>query len=287
MSNVKKSPIEMTARYPHFDVSEELSAIWIKDDNEALGFFKTVLLDSLSLLFPEGERFFIRSVKNYQDRVIDPELKDEVGLFITQEGQHTREHYNYNQALKQRGYDIDRIDVRLKKRFAYLVKYVDRQRQLAATCATEHYTAVLGEALLNNPHWIENAPPKMQAVWTWHAIEEIEHKAVAFDVYKATVDNEFKRKLSFVITSIFLPFYIFMNMCHMFRKEKRLFDFKMWRAGLGFLFKRDGLIPQIWPKLKVYLKKDFHPWDEDNSELVERWRNTYEAEAGQLKPAYL
>ncbi len=286
-NTANRSHIEIVPRHPHFDATEDLATIWNKDPDEKLALFKTTIMNSLSVLFPEGERFFIRSVKKFEDQVTDPELRKQVKLFIEQEGQHTREHHKYNQALKQRGYDVDKLERRLKTRIKFMSRILDAERQLAGTCAVEHFTAVLGDALLNNPQLIKGASPKMQAIWKWHAVEEIEHKAVAFDVFKSTANNERKRKIAFFITFFFLSLDTFLNMCHMLRKEGRLFDFKLWRTGSRFLFnKKDGVITLIRPKIREYLNKDFHPWNEDNSELVQSWKEAYEDADGNYTPSF-
>ncbi len=286
-TDTKDTPIPILPRHPHFDTTEDLATIWNKDKNEKLALFKTAIMDSLSILFPEGERFFIRSVKNFEDQVSDPKLLEEVKLFIEQEGQHTREHYKYNQALKQRGYDVDKMEQRLKNHIKLMRKFMGSERHLGATCATEHFTAVLGDYLLNSPQLIEGASPKMQALWKWHAVEEIEHKAVAFDVYKTAVNSEYKRKATFFSAISIVVLNTFLNMCHMFRKEGKLFDLKLWLSGAGFLFNRkDGILRIITPKLLEYLKRDFHPWDENNSHLVDNWRKANEDSEGIYTPSF-
>src|SRR3546814_16965350 len=55
--------------------------------------------------------------------------------------------------------------------------------QLAATCALEHFTATLANAILADPAHLAGADAEAQRMWRWHAIEEIEHKAVAYDTW--------------------------------------------------------------------------------------------------------
>ena len=68
----------------------------------------THLENAFSILIPPGERFFIRSVRLFEDRLADPELKDLVRAFIQQEGLHTRAHNEFNQSLRQFGIDVER-----------------------------------------------------------------------------------------------------------------------------------------------------------------------------------
>ena len=56
--------------------------------------------------------------------------------------------------------------------------------RLAATVALEHLTAILAAALLDGRSGsLAGADPRVAELWRWHAVEETEHKSVAFDVY--------------------------------------------------------------------------------------------------------
>src|SRR5262245_37143560 len=77
--------------------------------------FETTFLNALSLLFPEGERFFVESVKQHKDLVTDPELQREVIGFIGQEAMHGKEHRAFNELLVAHGFaEAPRENARLK-----------------------------------------------------------------------------------------------------------------------------------------------------------------------------
>ena len=66
-----------TVRQPEFDLADDVPKYWW--DNDPL---KTLLLGALSASFPAGERFFIDSVRHFQDQISDPELKkSRTGLY--------------------------------------------------------------------------------------------------------------------------------------------------------------------------------------------------------------
>lgn len=272
--NFTPDNVKIEARHPHFDVEQDLAELWANGD-----VFRTVFLNALSILFPEGERFFIQSVRKFQDQITDPVLKEKVKLFVEQEGQHTREHKKYNNALAQRGYDIEKLEAPVKRNIKLIKAVADDKRQLAITCAVEHITASLANAMLQNPQWFDDASPKMRALWQWHAIEEIEHKSVAYDVFQATVNNQRIRRVAYTIACMRLTMTTFMTMCRMFKTEGKLFDLKMWWGGLKFWWGKDGLVRYALPSLLDYYRKDFHPWDEDNSQLINEWKD-YLPEAG-------
>ncbi|WP_020406076.1 metal-dependent hydrolase [Hahella ganghwensis] len=271
-ASANKTPdsISIKPRHVHFDVRDELATLWHGGD-----VFKTAFFNALSLQFPRGERQFIDSVRQYRDRVTDPKLQENIRGFIGQEGLHSKEHQSYNDALSQRGYDIEGMD----KRFSAHMDYVYSKRKhlrLAGTCAAEHYTAVLAHGLLNNPDWLEGASPRMQALWRWHAIEEIEHKSVAFDVYESEI-GIYKLRLIvfFVVTYNFFKF-TFLNTCSMLKTEGKLWSPGTWLKGLNYLWGKPGVIRKCLPQLLTYFRRDFHPWQLDERQTLQRWSQQLE-----------
>ena len=146
--------------------------------------FATHLVNGVNLLFPAGERFFVRSVNHYLDRVDDPLLRAQIKGFFGQEGRHAREHERVFRLLEEQGYDIERF-LGLYERIAYgfIEKHAPHALSLATTAACEHFTALLAEDVLSSDV-LDSAHPSMRALLLWHACEEIEHRAVAFDVLR-------------------------------------------------------------------------------------------------------
>jgi len=254
--------VSVEPRHIHFDVSEDLKSFWHGNDA-----FRTAFFNALSLQFPDGEQQFINAVRLYRDRIDDPKLKQEIRGFIGQEALHSREHKSYNEALKARGYDIDAIDRRFLRHMKW-VRKLSPSRQLAGTCGAEHYTAVLANAILKNPEWMAGATPAMRQLWRWHAIEETEHKSVAFDVYRACVGNERLRRIVFLFVTWHFCKYTFLNTCSLLRTDGKLWSMRTWLGGLNFLWGKPGVIRQCLPEFVAYLRKDFHPWQQDNRQLL-------------------
>lgn len=161
------------------------------------------LLAVLSASFPAGEELFIRAVRRYADRIADPVLKEQVKGFIGQEMTHGREHRNLNDALAEMGYPTRIID-ELIKRAERLEKFVPPLVPLALTAAAEHGTASLAERVLAEPEVQEYATdPETMSLLNWHAVEELEHKAVAFDVYRAVGGSEPLRIAAGIVAAAF------------------------------------------------------------------------------------
>jgi len=255
--------VSVKPRNLHFDVNEDLKTLWHGDDA-----FRTAFLNALSLQFPDGEQQFINAVRLYQDRVADPKLKAEIRGFIGQEALHSREHKAYNEALKARGYDIEGLDRRFRKHMEWIGK-LSPSRQLAGTCGAEHYTAVLANAILSHPEWLDGATPVMAQLWRWHAIEETEHKSVAFDVYRECVGNERLRRIIFLFVTWNFFKYTFLNTCSLLKTDGKLWSLRTWMGGLNFLWGKPGILRKCLPDFLAYFRKDFHPWQQDNRALLE------------------
>ena len=228
---------------------------------------------SLSSLFPDGEDFFVKSVRHYRDEITDPELKRQVSGFIGQEAVHGREHRVLNDRLAELGYPTKAYEAITRKGLAIRWKLAPAKANLAVTAALEHFTATLAELVLSNEEtrkqFGENA---VQEVFTWHALEESEHKAVAFDVYKAIGGGERLR----VWTMKFLRYgfvgALAVQVMVSLAMDKRTYKPGVLRKSLARFLKSPVVSKRIWEQLKDYDRPDFHPDDSDTDALVAEWR---------------
>ena len=237
--------------------------------------FKTAWFNAMSITFPLGEKFFIDSVRYYADRIEDPKLQAEIRGFCAQEGFHRREHQRYNETLcRLRGYDLDYLEGRLEKNIARAKKLLSPMEQLASTAALEHITAIMAElALSPDAPMIDAADPVMQALWNWHAAEEMEHKSVAFDVYRAMDGTEKLRKRALRQATFFLLLDVLGGLLHMLRRDRQLFKARVWLDGWRFLFADDGILRRVWPAYREYFRDGFHPWQRSTQALLEQWKS--------------
>ncbi|KAB7754076.1 metal-dependent hydrolase [Mycolicibacterium mucogenicum] len=230
----------------------------------------------LSGAFPPGEEGFIRSVRRFADRITDPGLKKRVAGFIGQESMHGQEHRHLNEKLVAMGYPIAWWDSESFK--DKRIRFEDRlpaHVHLALTAAAEHYTAVLAERVLSSDEL--QAIPADPEVWhllNWHALEELEHKSVAFDVYRAVGGTERTRiavmvaacALLLPVTLISLAVSVGSDPVARRRPDRLVRE--TYELFTGPIFK--GLLPD----LAVYLRPGFHPDDVDTSALAQQWRDT-------------
>jgi predicted metal-dependent hydrolase len=241
------------------------------------------VIAALSSVFPDGEDYFVRSVRHFRDQVSDPALKRQVAGFIGQEAVHGREHRVFNDRLAELGYPtkhyekFTRIGLRIRGRVA------PAKANLAATAALEHFTATLAELVLTSEEIrdLMGAEP-VRDLFVWHALEESEHKAVAFDVYRAVGGGERLRvwtmnffRYGFVLGMGLAVVLSLLGDGATYRKGNLR---QSWRR-----LKTSPIVdPKLWAQLKDYNRPDFHPDDSDTTALVETWRAELFGENGTL-----
>lgn len=259
--------IDIPARKMEFEFElNDIPKYWFGDD-----VFKSTFMNALSCLFPEGERMFMDAVRDNQNKITDPQLLKQIKGFIKQEALHGHEHAQYNDFLKKWNYPIDKIMSFEKKEKKRIKKWLPRQHRLAITCALEHFTAIMAHQILTNPEATEGMHPQFKEMWRWHAVEETEHKAVAFDVYQAAVGSYWLRVLTMINVTVFFCLRTSIIQAIFLWKDGKLFSPKVWWKGFQFYFLKPGLVPTIWRDYLDYFRRDFHPWMHDNSELLAQW----------------
>jgi predicted metal-dependent hydrolase len=233
----------------------------------------TAFFNNLSVFFPPGERFFIASVKAHRDVTKDdPKLDAEARAFYGQEAVHSREHVRYNAMLREQGYPVDAMEQGVSKLLARITRIYSPRFRLAITCALEHFTALMAEIILRYPEHLEGADPTMARLWRWHAAEENEHKAVAFDVFKAAGGTYFERVATMVGATGMFWALVFAHQVRLMKHDGILFSFAEWRALFRFLFVEPGGLSRMVGPYLAYFKPSFHPWDHDSSDMLEQWK---------------
>ncbi|MBO9522628.1 MAG: metal-dependent hydrolase [Nocardioidaceae bacterium] len=237
----------------------------------------------LSGMFPEGEQYFVRAVRDSRERVADPELRRQVAGFIGQEVTHGREHQELNERLAAMGYRSLKVDRHVRRLLALSDRFDTKRRRLAVTAALEHYTATLAECLLEKPEARALlGESEVRSLLLWHALEESEHKAVAFDVYRAAGGSERMRIwIMRSVTTMFLLEVIGHTVLSLLRDRA---TYKPWVLVPSLLALRHSpfLSRDVWARLRSYHRRGFHPDDWDASALVEHWRTELFGEQGTL-----
>jgi predicted metal-dependent hydrolase len=255
----------LTVRKLHVDLSRGFGRHWLGGDA-----YRTAFMNALSMSFPLGEQMFIDSVRAAPpDAVADPVLRAEVKDFIGQEASHRHVHQQFNAELARQGFPYT-LEAATRRRVERIAKLPVRDR-LAITCALEHYTAMLADYVLRHPGWLADAEPAMRTLWSWHAAEEMEHKAVAFDVYVAAGGGYRRRALWYLHVSLVFWWETFLQTMHNLRRDRALFRLGTWTSAARAWFGRHGMAWCLARPALHYLSPRFHPWQHDNRELLREW----------------
>ena len=267
--------LTITPRDRRFGRGTKQERWWLGGDPVGTAFY-----NALSATFPRGEAFFVESVRHFRDSA-PPKLAEEIRAFTTQEVMHSREHVAFNKRALEAGYDLAPLEERLEMRLA-VVRSRPPVVNLAATMCLEHFTAILAHQLLKNPKHLKGADKESGDLWRWHAIEEIEHKGVAYDTWlHATKDwSRWKRwkvktKVMLFVTRNFVVDRT-RGTLELLRQDG-ITGFKAWRRMLWFAWINPGMLRKILGAWLSFFLPRFHPWKHDDRNLIRLTESDYEA----------
>lgn len=229
--------------------------------------------NALSLCFPPGERFFIDSVRQFREPADSAGLAAAVRGFIGQEAMHSREHARYNRALQDYGLPAQALERRVGQALGALRRAAPPAWRLSYTIALEHFTAILADRLLGDPRLLAGAEPQYAALWRWHAVEETEHKAVAFDVWSRTQGRGLGAHLlrcggMLAASAVFCASVLTATAVLAEADPATRRDTRGYLRLARFLLQRPGLVSSGWQQWLAYFGRSFHPWDHDNRKLL-------------------
>lgn len=244
----------------------QVTHYWVAGDP-----FLTSFFNAFSLVFPAGERFFMDSVRAFRDQLRDPALLDAVRGFMAQESLHSQKHAAFNAALARFG-----IDAAATHRFVEEDIRARKARRtplenLAVTCALEHFTALLADSWLKNDALRAEVDEELRALWTWHAIEEVEHKAVAYDVYSAVGGDYATRVRMMAVTTLAFMLGTALLQRELLRKDNLHNDLRTLTRGFFRLWGPRGMLTRLIPGYLRYYLPGFHPSQHDQSALLARF----------------
>jgi predicted metal-dependent hydrolase len=239
---------------------------WMGGDPVATAFY-----NALSATFPKGEGFFVESVRAFRDGV-PPKLAEEIKGFVTQEVMHSREHVQFNKRALEAGYDLKPLEERVEWRLG-ITRSKPKIVSLAATMCLEHFTAILAHQLLKNPRHLDRADPESAALWRWHAIEEIEHKAVAYDTWLFATRGlsrwrrwKIKAKVMLFVTRNFVVDRTYGTL-ELLRQDG-ITGPRAWARMFWFAWVRPGMMRKILGAWAAMFMPGFHPWNQDDRALI-------------------
>lgn len=244
---------------------------WVRGD-----MFASAFLNALSVVFPLGEAFMIEALRPWQART-EGRMSDEIAAFIQQEAAHSREHANFNKAIVDAGYDIEALGRAIKMFTSFFADSSDLTK-LGATMCIEHFTAIIGAEILKNRDHLEGTDLELRKLWLWHAVEEVEHKAVAFDVWMfAARDWSGARRWatrSALLLAVTISFFI--NRTRGQVELLRQDGLPKWKGLLLCLrhgFAKGSIGRNVLRPWFAFFRPGFHPNHIDDNEILVRGEN--------------
>lgn len=285
MSSLSRSPtpkdLSISPRDRRFGRDEKQGRWWLNGDPIA-----SVFHTALSVTFPKGEAMFIEAVKAHRDGV-DEKLAREIRAFTQQEVIHSREHVVFNKKAMEAGYDLSELEGDIDE-VMEIIKSRPPIVNLMATIALEHYTAMMASVMLRDERMYEGGEPEWAALWKWHAIEEIEHKGVAYDTWlHATKDwSRWKRwwtksAMMMLVTMRFWPRRV-KGMKALLRQDG-LTGWRVTARIWWYLIGNPGVLRKSFLPWLSYFMPGFHPWNHDDRALIKKFESDY---ADAIMPAY-
>ena len=265
---ITKSPedLTITPRDRRFGRGAVQERWWLGGDPIATAFY-----NALSVTFPRGEAYFIESVRAFRDGA-PPKLASEINAFIKQEVAHSREHVSFNKRVADAGYDITLLEQKVVE-VLELTKGQPEIINLAVTMVLEHYTAIMAHVSLKDPLHFAGADQESRALWQWHAIEEIEHKGVAYDTWlHATRDwtrGRRWRTKALVMLLVTMNFWMnrYKGMVELLRQDG-ISGWRMHARIVWFFYGNPGIGRKLMPAWAAFFMPGFHPWNHDDRALV-------------------
>lgn len=251
--------INIIPRKMNFKFPKSIHRYWLGNSP-----FKTHLLNSFTLLFPAGEKFFIRSINKFKKDIEDPKLRAEVQAFIQQETQHYLEHEKFFENLRDQGYDIDGLVSWLDSFIQHVPDKLNSPKMnLALTAGLEHITALLSEIGLKDD-FLEDAYKEMKDLFEWHAAEEIEHRSVAYDVLQTIDDSYTLRAMGLIYAYALMTFFSGSFTIALLYQDRKLLAPSVWREFTSVFFTDNALFFKAIFVFMRYLHPDFHPSENDD-----------------------
>jgi predicted metal-dependent hydrolase len=268
--------VTVTPRRPNFDfegLEREVPRAW-----HPAGIGPTAFLEAISALAPVVEGFFIGDARRLLPRVADETRRAEGDAFLRQEAAHASMHAAFNRLLARWGVPVEPIaDFAL--RWLAIVDWTASDLRSAVAMAGEHFLGEIGNAILSRPELLDGVDARIAQLFRWHGYEEVEHKAVLFDVFHAARGHGFRSYsvriaglwIAVVILALALP-----PVCsRILASAGAAHDLHAWRGLVRFVFGHGGMLRGRWGAVAAYHRRDFHPWRYlDNRRFLSELRDT-------------
>lgn len=265
---------DLRVRRARFAFSPDRSAIWHPDLPElAIG------ANSVSLLMPHVEPYVVRSVRAALDD-LDPELRARTEDYLRQEMQHQGQHRRFNTVMADRYRWVTGLERVMGRTFAWLSARGSARFNLAFAAGFE--AVAYAGARWTDDHLTElfrGAEPAAASLFLWHLAEEVEHKSVAFDVYRASGGPRRTYVAAMVASALVLAVFSFVGTLRMLVSEGRILNplahLRLLRWTFSYTF-------ELLPAMAVSALPSHHPDDLADPQWLTTWLATWDEETGTM-----
>ncbi len=286
LANRKIGYDEVVTRDLHFPMdTATVARHWFNKDP-----WMTHWMNAILAAVPDGERWVMNSARRQLEKLHDPEVRKAALEFIRQERIHAREHDEMNAACVKQGVPIDKVAGIFEQIRKQLQHRLSDDMQSSVAAAFEHFTAIISAVMLEHPELFDDTHPDLRAMLYWHFVEETEHKSVSFDVFVDASGGGLRgywlRTTGMVLAvALGLPLLVG-NQGYLLFKDKQFLNVRSAARMTHLLFLRPGILRKVLAGVIPYFSPTFHPWDDDNREIIRIWKRAFER-TGDVKEAYL
>lgn len=228
---------------------------WFKD-NALL----TFAFNTSSATVPYGERFIVRAAADACKIIEDEQLKKEADILMHEETAHARMHDAYNRYLDSIGLPATKHSEETKKLLDFFEKRFTLKMRLVTCTIIEHFTGTYSKQVLDiGVLEGEDTDERMDRVWSWHCIEELEHRSTAMDLYRKVGGGYFLRIAVGAFVSIAFAIAHTRCLIDFLSAKKLLWNLHVWRKGAPYLLGKKGVYYLVLKYWLLYFMPGFHP----------------------------
>lgn len=264
---------EVTPRTVGFDFESEHEPFWYD-----LSVFKTLVLDAYTIVFAEIERFTSNRVRAAIPRIEDAQLARRARSLIAQEATHAAQHESSIRILIAQGFEVAPLQRLVSALLAgglepLLARVVEPRLGpsfgLAVVAGVEHWMAVLAEVSLEGDP-TQHQDSEMKRLFSWHAAEELEHRAVAFDLFRSFSRSEVMRVAGFLVASLVVLSCSSLGAIVLLAQVRHLTPRGLLEDAVSYLLTRERILIRGTGRFLDYLRSGFHPESLNVPQLARR-----------------
>ncbi|CAN5687020.1 metal-dependent hydrolase [soil metagenome] len=259
-----------TERRVQFEYPPDITPVWTPRFPEL-----SAAANGVSLLMPYVEPYVVTSVRSVLDE-LDPELRVTARAFIAQETQHHVQHRRFNALLIPQVPGLERVEGWMQRTYGWLARRRSSRFGLAFAAAFE--TVAFALARWTESHMrqlFDGADAQVTTLFLWHLAEEVEHKAVAFDVYQQIDGSRLRYLRAGAVAVVLLSWFTLFSTLTMLRAQRRLLHPVVWWRLIVW---GTSLAFEVLPNLFVSAMPSHHPNDFADPSVLTNWLSYYDPE---------